>query len=62
MFLVYTEKITPRFTYIFKHIFGRMLNVDVRFTSDQDFFLKYQGAKFIYARNSIGNSPFIRMH
>lgn len=25
-------------------------------------FLKYQGAKFIYARNSIGNSPFIRMH
>ncbi|MFD1316768.1 polysaccharide deacetylase family protein [Namhaeicola litoreus] len=60
MLLVYTHKITPRLTYIFKHIFTRILNVQVNFTLKIEDFIAHEGLKMSYGRQQLGNEFFVR--
>lgn len=60
MFLVYTHKITPRVRYVFKHIFTRILNQEIDFTSKIETFVAHNGPKFSYTKNALGTEFFVR--
>ncbi len=60
MLLVYTHKITPRLTFTFKHIFTRILNVEVNFTTKIEEFIGHDGLKFSYTKQALGNEFFIK--
>ncbi len=62
MLLVYTHKITPRLTYIFKHIFVRILNIPVSFTTKIEEFVAHSGLKMTYGKAPLGNEFYIRGH
>ena len=62
MLLVYTQKITPRITYVFKHICTRILGVEVKFTSIIEELISFEGAKLSYGKKSLGNELFIQSH
>jgi len=62
MLLVYTHKITPRVTYIFKHLFLRILQIPVSFTSKVDEFVAHNGPKLTYSKASLGAEFYIRSH
>ena len=62
MLLVYTHKITPRLTYIMKHVFTKMLLIDVGFTTKVEDFITHSGAKITYTRQPLQNEFFIRSH
>ena len=60
MLLVYTHKITPRLTYTFKHIFTRILDIPVSFTTKIEEFIAHEGLKFSYAKQILGNELFVK--
>ncbi|MAP55166.1 hypothetical protein [Altibacter sp.] len=60
--LVYTQKVTPRITYIFKHICTRILGLEVNFTSQIEDFIAYDGPKLSYGKQPMGNELFIQSH
>lgn len=60
MLLVYTHKITPRLTYTFKHIFTRILNIEVSFTTKIEEFIAHDSLKFSYTKQILGNELFIK--
>ena len=60
MLLVYTQKVTPRVTFTFKHIFTRILNVKVSFTTKIEEFIAYDGIKLSYTKQALGNEFFVR--
>jgi len=60
MLLIYTHKITPRFTYTMKQIFTRILNIDIRYTTKVEDFIKHSGPKITYAKQPLQNEFFIR--
>jgi len=60
MLLVYTHKITPRLTYIMKHVFNRMLGIEVSFTVKVEDFIKHSGPKVTYTKQPLQNEFFIR--
>lgn len=60
MLLVYTQKITPRITYSFKHICTRILGVQVGFTSKIEEFVAHEGMKLSYGKQSLANEIFIQ--
>jgi hypothetical protein len=60
--LVYTHKITPRLTYVFKHVFVRILNSEVSFTTKIEEFVAHNGLKMTYSKTPLGNEFFIRSH
>ena len=60
MILVYTHKVTPRLRYTCKHIFTRILQVPVDFTSKIEEFVAYSGPKITYTTVPLGNEFFIR--
>ncbi|MDP2088227.1 MAG: polysaccharide deacetylase family protein [Flavobacteriaceae bacterium] len=62
MLLVYTHKITPRVSYIFKHIFIRMLNIPIQFTSKTEEFIPYKGPKISYAEKPILEEISVKPH
>lgn len=62
MLLVYTQKITPRITYIFKHICLRILGIDVSFTASIEEFISYAGPKISYGKKPIGNELFFQSY
>ncbi len=62
MILVYTHKITPRLTYIFRQIFTRILQVEVSFTTKVDEFVAHNGPKITYSNHPLGKEFFIRSH
>ena len=62
MLLVYTHKITPRVTYIFKHIFENMIGHKVGFTSAVDAFVAHSGPKLSYTHTPLGDEFFIASH
>ncbi len=59
MLLVYTQKITPRITYAFRHICTRILGIETQFTSTIETFLAHNGAKVSYGKQPLGNEMFI---
>jgi len=60
MLLVYTHKITPRITYIFKHICMRVLGVPVSFTTKVEELIAHKGPKMSYTTKRLGNELFLR--
>ncbi|MBL4745564.1 MAG: polysaccharide deacetylase family protein [Flavobacteriaceae bacterium] len=62
MLLVYTHKITPRVNYIFKHIFVRILQIPVSFTTKVEEFVAHNGPKISYSKVPLGSEFFIRSH
>ena len=60
MLLVYSHKITPRLTYIFKHFFTRILSIEVKFTSKIEVFIAHEGLKISYTKQPLGGELFIR--
>ena len=60
MLLVYTHKITPRLTYIFKHFFVRILQIEVTFTTKIDKFVAHSGPKITYSKSPLASEFFIR--
>lgn len=62
MLLVYTHKITPRLTYIFKHVFVRILQIPISFTTKVEEFVAHSGPKLTYTKAPLGKEFFIRNH
>ncbi len=60
MLLVYTHKITPRLTYTFRHLFVRILNVEVSFTTKIEEFIAHDGPKFSYTKQPLGSELFVK--
>ena len=60
MLLIYTQKVTPRITYAFKHICTRVLGIDIKFTSKIEEFIAYDGMKFSYGKKRLGNEMFFQ--
>lgn len=60
MLLIYTHKITPRFSYTMKHIFTRILGIEVSFTTKVEDFIKHSGEKITYTKQPLQNEFFIR--
>lgn len=60
MILVYTHKITPRLRYIFKHIFTRILQIPVSFTTVIEEFIAHNGPKMTYSKSPLGKEFFIK--
>lgn len=62
MFLIYTHKVTPRISYIFKHIFLRMLGISVEFTTKSEAFIPYKGPKLSYAAKPLFDEFNVKPH
>ncbi len=60
MLLIYTQKLTPRILYIFKHICTHMLGISIKFTSKIEEFVAHDGAKLSYGKQALGNEFFIQ--
>lgn len=60
MLLVYTQKITPRITYAFKHVCTNILGIKVGFTSKIEEFVAHEGMKLSYGKQSLANEVFIQ--
>lgn len=60
MLLIYTQKITPRIIYIFKHICTNMLGISISFTSKIEEFIAHDGMKLSYGKQALGKELFIQ--
>ena len=60
MVLIHVNKITPRITYSFKHICTHILGFEIGFTNDIKEFISYDGAKFSYGKERLGNEIFVQ--
>jgi hypothetical protein len=60
MLLIYTQKLTPRISYVFRHICFRILGIDIQFTLVIDEFIAYAGPKLSYGKLPLGNELFIQ--
>jgi len=60
MLLIYTHKITSRFSYITKHIFTQILGVEIITTTKIEDFIKHSGPKITYTKQALQNEFFIR--
>ena len=60
MLLIYTHKITPRFTYTMKQICTRILGLEISFTTKVEDFIKHVGPKITYTKQPLQNEFFIR--
>ena len=59
MVLIFTNKLSSRKQYIFKHIFKRLLEIPFDFTSDLSEFIAHEGPKFSYGKKPLGDEFFI---
>ena len=62
MLLVFTHKITPRVTYVFKHIFENMLELQVKVTSSVEALVAHSGPKMSYTTKPLGDEFFVASH
>ena len=62
MILVYSRKITPRLTYIFRQIFIKILELPVDFTSTIEKFVSHSGPKLSYTHQPLGKEFSIGCH
>ncbi len=53
--LIYTKEVTPRLRYVFKHIFTRVLGLEMGFTSEIESFVAHDGPKLSYTQKQLGN-------
>jgi hypothetical protein len=62
MLFIYTQKLTPRISYIFKHICLRILGIEVAFTSEIEEFIAHGGPKISYVKKPLGNELFFQSY
>ncbi len=60
MILIYTHKVTPRIRYVFKHMFTRILQIQIKFTGKVEDFVAYNGPKFSYTNVALGKEFFVK--
>lgn len=60
MLLIFTQKPTSRLTYVFKHIFTRILGVEIDFTSSIETFVAHSDEKMSYGKQPMGNELFFQ--
>ncbi|WP_298248020.1 polysaccharide deacetylase family protein [uncultured Christiangramia sp.] len=60
MLLIYTQKVTPRIVYIFKHLCAHILGIPINFTSKIEEFIAHDGPKLSYGKQALGNEFFIQ--
>lgn len=60
--LIFTHQISPRFTYITRQLFTRILGIEIRFTTKVEDFIGHKGPKITYTRQPLQNEFFIRSH
>lgn len=60
MLLIYTHKITPRLSYIMRHLFTRILKIEIAFTTKVEDFIKHSGPKITYTKQPLQNEFFVR--
>ncbi|MGB3344226.1 MAG: hypothetical protein WBA61_09955 [Aequorivita sp.] len=60
MLLIHTKKVTPRFSYIFKHICKRILGIEVAFSTTLEDFISHVGPKMSYGKKPMGNELFFQ--
>ncbi len=60
MLLIYTHKISPRFSYTMRHLFGKVLGIEIKFTTLVEDFIKHTGPKITYTKQPLQNEFFIR--
>ncbi len=60
MLLIYTQKVTPRIMYVFKHICTHILGISIKFTSKIEEFIAHDGPKLSYGKQPLGNEFFIQ--
>ncbi len=60
MLLIYTHKITSRFSYTMKQIFTRILGIEITFTTKVEDFIKHSGPKITYTKQPLQNEFFVR--
>ena len=60
MLLIYTHKITARFTYTMRHVFTRLLGIEIKFTTTVEDFIKHKGPKITYTKQPLQNEFFVR--
>lgn len=60
MLLIYTQKVTPRIMYVFKHICSNILGISIKFTSKIEEFIAHDGPKLSYGKQPLGNEFFIQ--
>ena len=58
--LVYSHNLSPRLRYIFKQIFCNILNVNISFTDDKEYFVKKDTPKISYTHRKISNELFFK--
>ena len=62
MLLIHARKVTPRISYIFKHICLRILGIDTAFTTALEDFISYPGPKISYGKKPLGNELFFQSY
>ena len=60
MLLIYTHKITPRFNYTMKHLFTRILGIEVVYATQVEDFIRHSGPKITYTKQPLQNEFFIK--
>ncbi|KAA1245697.1 polysaccharide deacetylase family protein [Aquimarina sp. RZ0] len=60
MVLIYVHKITPRISYVFKHICKRILGCEIDFTSKIESFIAHKGSKFSYGKQPLGKELYFQ--
>lgn len=62
MVLIFTQKMSPRVTYVFHQVLGRILGFEVNFTSKIEEFIACKEVKFSYGETRMGNEVFVKAH
>lgn len=60
MLLIYTQTLTPRIAYSFKHICTHILGMPIKFTAKIEEFIAHEGMKLSYGKQNLGNEIFIQ--
>ncbi|MDT0644803.1 polysaccharide deacetylase family protein [Zunongwangia sp. F363] len=60
MLLIYTQKITPRIIYVFKHVCTGILGISIKFTTKIEEFIAHEGMKLSYGKQPLGKELFIQ--
>ncbi|MDT0675641.1 DUF7033 domain-containing protein [Autumnicola musiva] len=60
MLLIYTQKITPRIIYIFKHLCTGILGISIKFTTKIEEFIAHDGMKLSYGKQPLGKELFFQ--
>ena len=60
MLLIYTHKITPRFTYTMRQVFTKILGIEIGFTTKVEDFIKHTDEKITYTKQPLQNEFFVR--